>query len=91
MTRIIAYDIANKRRLHRVAKCCELYGGRIEKSVFELELDDRRFELFWKEVNSLINPQADTLVAFPMCEMCRGKVLIVGQMKKRDEDSFLFF
>ena len=55
MLRIIAYDIADKRRLRRVAKCCELYGGRIEKSVFELNLDTRRFTDFWRELSSLID------------------------------------
>ena len=38
---LVTYDIADPRRLRRVAKVSEGFGRRVQKSVFECELDER--------------------------------------------------
>ena len=43
MLHLIAYDIASDKRLRRVARICEDYGIRVEKSVFECDLSDGDF------------------------------------------------
>ena len=91
MLRIIAYDIADKLRLRRVAKCCERYGGRIEKSVFELNLDTRRFTDFWRELSSLIDDQQDAVVAYPVCATCEDKILMQGNAARPEVADILFF
>ena len=48
MLRLIVYDIADARRLHKVAEVCKDYGIRIEYSVFECDLDERVFQTFWE-------------------------------------------
>ena len=50
MLRVIAYDIREPKRLKRVAKCCERFGVRIEKSVFESRLGNERFQAFWNQL-----------------------------------------
>jgi CRISPR-associated protein Cas2 len=45
---LITYDVstidkAGTRRLRRVAQACEDYGQRVQKSVFECKLDQRRW------------------------------------------------
>ena len=88
---VIAYDITNKTRLKKVAKCCELYGGRKEKSVFELHLDERIFAQFWKEMQSLIDPQHDTVIVYPLCEFCKSKIITLGKTSVENPPTFLFF
>jgi len=39
---LVSYDIANAKRLRRVAKTLESYGTRLQFSVFECPLDDLR-------------------------------------------------
>ena len=39
---LVSYDIANAKRLRRVAKTLESYGTRLQYSVFECPLDDLR-------------------------------------------------
>ena len=90
MLRIIAYDIADKRRLRRVAKCCELYGGRIEKSVFELNLDARRFADFLRELSRLIDEEQDAVVAYPVCATCEDKILMQGNAARPEMADFIF-
>ena len=43
MDMIVAYDIADPRRLNRVAKVIKDYGTRVQKSIFEVNVDDKRF------------------------------------------------
>lgn len=39
---IVSYDIADPKRLRKVAKVCQAYGARLQYSVFECPLDDLR-------------------------------------------------
>jgi CRISPR-associated protein Cas2 len=64
MLTLIGYDICSARRLQKVAKVCEDYGVRVQYSIFECHLDERRFERFWQKLNTLIDPEEDRLVAY---------------------------
>jgi len=80
MLMVVAYDISSPRRLSRVARHCEDYGGRVQYSVFEVRLNADQFERFWLELEELIDPQADRLVAYRICNECARKVVISGTM-----------
>ena len=47
MLTLLAYDIADPKRLSRVAKVCEDYGVRVQYSVFECHLENGEFEQVW--------------------------------------------
>ncbi|HTI68628.1 MAG TPA: CRISPR-associated endonuclease Cas2, partial [Candidatus Limnocylindria bacterium] len=47
MLRLVAYDIADPKRLHRVAMICENFGVRVQYSLFECWLEDDDFERLW--------------------------------------------
>ena len=66
MLRLIAYDIADDRRLRRVAKVCEDFGVRVQKSLFECWLDEDRFEEMWARLLNEMNEKDDYLVAYPI-------------------------
>ena len=66
MLRLIAYDIANPKRLYRMARACEDYGVRVQKSLFECWLDEDQFAALWAQLNDLIEPSADRLVAYTL-------------------------
>lgn len=48
MLRLIVYDISQPKLLKRVAKVCEDFGLRVQKSVFECWLEKERFDRFWE-------------------------------------------
>ena len=63
---LVTYDVcteesAGQRRLRRVAKICESYGQRVQKSVFECLIDDTTFEKFEHKLLSAIDRDADSL------------------------------
>lgn len=78
MLHLVAYDIANAKRLRHVAKTCEDFGVRVEYSVFECDLPPERFERFWDELNRLINAEEDSLLAYRICADCVRKTLSAG-------------
>ncbi len=82
MLRIIAYDISDGRRLRKVAKTCELYGVRIEKSVFEADLTDELFTQFWCELMDIIAEDDDAVIAYPIPKNAAREILSMGVIKR---------
>ena len=76
---IVAYDIAEPRRLNKVAKVVKDYGVRVQKSIFEVEVDGRRFAEMKARVEEVIEASEDGVKYFPLCEKCAGTVEIIGQ------------
>lgn len=82
MLHIVAYDISNPRRLKRVAKCCESFGVRIEKSVFESHLGNERFREFWEKLCDIADLNEDSLIAVPVCAACETGIRSAGRLSR---------
>jgi CRISPR-associated protein Cas2 len=78
MLRLVAYDIADPKRLRLVAKACQDYGVRVEKSVFECDLDERDFAALWRELNEAIDPEQDAIIAYQICRACVKEAQSMG-------------
>ena len=79
MNMIVAYDIADPRRLNRVAKTVKDYGPRVLKSIFEVNVDGTRFAEMKSRIEEVIEASEDGVKYFPLCEKCAGTVEIIGQ------------
>jgi len=79
MNMIVAYDIAEPRRLSKVAKLIQDYGVRVQKSIFEVDVDAGRFTEMKARVEEVIEASEDGVKYFPLCEKCAGTVEIIGQ------------
>jgi len=90
MMHVVVYDIANERRLRRVASLCEDYGVRIEKSVFECELDAESYERFWSRLMALVSEEQDRVIAYPINQGDRAKIRSIGVYDRRDEGALVF-
>jgi CRISPR-associated protein Cas2 len=58
-TLLVAYDIAQARRLQRVAKLMERYGVRVQKSVFECRLTEARRKEMTERLVGVLEPGED--------------------------------
>jgi len=76
---IVAYDIADPKRLNKVAKVIKDYGLRVQKSIFEVSVDHRLIAEMKARIEDIIEPSADGVKYFPLCEKCAGTVEIIGQ------------
>jgi len=79
MNMIVAYDIADPKRLNKVAKVIKDYGLRVQKSIFEVSVDHRLIAEMKARIEDIIEPSADGVKYFPLCEKCAGTVEIIGQ------------
>lgn len=79
MNMIVTYDIADPRRLTRVAKVIKDYGTRVQKSKFEVTVDNRTFLEMKVRIENTIEPSEDGVKYFPVCDKCAGTLEIIGQ------------
>ena len=80
MLMIVAYDISDPKRLAHVARHCEDYGVRVQYSVFECRLPSDEFERFWQDIQDLIEPEKDRVVAYRVCAECARSIQSAGTM-----------
>ena len=80
---LVAYDVATddaagRRRLHRVAKACEGFGQRVQKSVFECVLSEAELALLEARLLRLIDPNRDSLRLYRLREPRASYTRIIG-------------
>ena len=80
MLTLVAYDITDAKRLHKVAKVCEDYGMRVQYSVFECHLDEDEFTDFWLKLLDVIDEEEDRLVAYKIDARSAKETLTAGTM-----------
>ena len=80
MLTLVAYDIADVKRLPRVAHICEDYGVRVQYSVFECHLDEDEFTDFWLRLLEVIDEEEDRLVAYKIDARSAKETLTAGTM-----------
>ena len=89
---LVCYDVntetkAGRRRLRRVAKVCESTGQRVQKSVFECQIDIAQFETLERKLLAEIEPTQDCLRLYRMPETRGFEVLEHGAFKAVDFDA----
>ncbi|MGD9418342.1 MAG: CRISPR-associated endonuclease Cas2 [Verrucomicrobiota bacterium JB025] len=77
---LVGYDIANPKRLAKVAKTCEDFGLRVQYSFFECHLDDDTFETLWLRLLDLIDEDDDRIVAYRIDSRSAANTLTAGTM-----------
>ena len=82
----IIYDIADPKRLNRVAKILKNYGQRAQKSKFEVSLRPHELRELQREIGRVIHPQEDGVKYFPLCEKCFGKTEVFGTGHSKGHD-----
>lgn len=86
---IVTYDVSTetregRRRLRRVAKLCEGIGQRVQKSVFECQVDLLRFEELERRLLEEINKEEDNLRIYRITEPTRLHVREYGCFRAVD-------
>lgn len=74
----ISYDIGDDRRRLKVAKALKDFGERVQRSVFEANLEAGQVERLKKRLAPLINPEEDSLRIYPLCAACVPRVEVLG-------------
>jgi CRISPR-associated protein Cas2 len=81
---LVTYDIATtseqgRRRLRDVAKVCEGYGQRVQKSVFECCVDTKELRLLIHAITTVIDAHTDRVAIYRLREPYRSYVVTLGR------------
>ena len=85
----MTYDVATetaagRRRLQRVAKRCQAYGQRVQKSVFECTLSDADLERMMRDLKKEIKEAEDSLRIYRLMEPRERYVEVIGKEVAHD-------
>jgi CRISPR-associated protein Cas2 len=86
---IVAYDVSTesaegRRRLRRVAKVCESMGQRVQKSVFECQIDEMQLEELERALLDEIELDQDNLRFYRITEPREMRVKQYGVFRSID-------
>ena len=93
---VVAYDVSTesddgKRRLRRVAKLCEDFGQRVQKSVFECLVDAAQWMNLRAELIREISPGDDSLRFYFLGDNWSRRIEHVGAKVAYDPQGPLIF
>lgn len=86
---IVTYDVstetaAGRKRLRRVAKACESMGQRVQKSVFECQVNEMQLEQLERTLLAEIDEKEDNLRFYRITEPVEVRVKQFGAFRSVD-------
>lgn len=89
---IVCYDVntetrEGRRRLRRVAKVCEGIGQRVQKSVFECQVNLMQMEELERKLLAEVNLESDCLRLYRLADTKGCEVREHGKFKATDFDA----
>lgn len=86
---IVTYDVSTetkggRRRLRRVAKTCEGVGQRVQKSVFECQVNEMQYEQLVRDLLAEIDEEEDSLRFYRITEPTEIRVKQYGKTQSID-------
>jgi CRISPR-associated protein Cas2 len=80
MLTVVAYDIAQPKRLAKIARICRDYGVRVQYSIFESHLTEEEFHDFWHRLLEEIDEDEDRIIAYRLDAKAARRTLTAGTM-----------
>ncbi|MDY7017769.1 MAG: CRISPR-associated endonuclease Cas2 [Nitrospirota bacterium] len=86
---VVTYDVSTetasgRRRLRRVAKVCESTGQRVQKSVFECQVNEMQLEQLERRLLREIDEKQDNLRFYRITEPTQVRVKQYGTFRSMD-------
>ena len=86
---VVCYDVstetaAGRKRLRRVAKVCEGVGQRVQKSVFECQVDLMQYEELERRLLREINQAEDNLRVYRLTDPANCRIKEFGKFRSTD-------
>jgi len=91
---IVTYDVSTetatgRRRLRRVARTCEGVGQRVQKSVFECQVNEMQYEQLVRTLLDEIDEQEDSLRFYRITEPAEVRIKQYGKNRSIDFEGTL--
>lgn len=76
---LVAYDIADPKRLRKVARTCEDFGLRRQYSVFFCRLSAVDLVRLRARLYDVVDLERDQVLFLPLCGRCAGSIEALGR------------
>lgn len=76
---IVAYDISSDSVRARVSAMLQVWGERLQESVFLCDIESEDLMELEERVLHLIDVSSDALLVLPLCGICRARQRVAGQ------------
>lgn len=91
---LVTYDVSFKneggpKRLRRMARLCQVFGQRVQYSVFEIEVDMAQWTELKNQLISVMDPEEDSLRIYYLGCNWERKVEHIGAKKALDLNGLL--
>lgn len=88
---LVTYDVSTetssgRRRLRRIAKVCESIGQRVQKSVFECQVNQMQYEELERKLVAEMNQEEDNLRLYRLTEHSAAHVKEFGLFRATQFD-----
>ena len=78
---VVSYDITSDRLRGRIAKTLERYGTRIQYSVFECRLGEKKYKEMYSRLMELMSGEEEgSIRMYSVCGNCESKIRTIGQI-----------
>jgi CRISPR-associated protein Cas2 len=95
MLHLVSYDIpstkSGDRRRARLAKYLEGIGLRVQRSVFELDIDPQKLGNVLAAMAERLDEAEDSVRVYPLCGTCTGKVHRLGREAPLEGDPVMIW
>ncbi len=78
---VVAYDIPDHGRRWRLARILRGMMDRVQRSVFEGELEERQERRLEERIRAIAVESEDTVRIYVLCAACRRRIRAIGQGK----------
>ncbi|NWF92149.1 MAG: CRISPR-associated endonuclease Cas2 [Syntrophaceae bacterium] len=85
---MISYDIVDDKTRLQLMKFLRDYGDRVQKSVFECNLNPKTYLQVKEGVEKLINRRKDRVRYYKICKGCLEKIEISGWGEVSEDEEF---
>jgi CRISPR-associated protein Cas2 len=80
---VVAYDMADPKRLRRVARVCQDFGLRKQYSVFRRRLSAVDFVRLRSRLYDVLNLEEDQVLFIPLCAKCVDEIESLGRQTEQ--------
>ena len=75
---VICYDIADDKRRRKLDKLLTGAGRRVQESVFEANLNEKRYLALAARIGEVIDEEEDNVRFYRQCARCKSAIAVMG-------------
>jgi CRISPR-associated protein Cas2 len=83
---VVCYDVVEDRKRNRLAKALKKFLTRVQKSVFEGEIRERKYEEMKNAIIREIDREVDSVRIYNLCVRCYTAVEVIGTAVFLEDD-----